>query len=143
MPGYAGGGRFRIQREGYVHGNLGPGGWQVAETLLEPDAVEPTADGVRLRVGPVVVNRVETGPVTIALPDAGVEAVAFWPDIAPLHEEGDTGRRFGGGAAQPRAKPAPTSAPPPASAPPPLRAERELPEPLPPTPQPKHLKICR
>ena len=139
LTGYAGNGRFRIQREGYVHGNLGPGGWQVAETVLEPDRVDGIDGGVRLAVGPAVVNRVETGPVTIALPDAGASAVAFWPDIAPLHEEASEARRFAGGAAPPRAKPVvpPPEAPRAAEPPSVLRAERELPPPRLETPQPE------
>jgi hypothetical protein len=111
-------GRFRLYREGYVHGNLGPGGWQVAETLLEPERAEPLGDGIRLYVGPELVRWLESGPVMVALPEAGFEATAFWPDIAPLHEEADGARRFAAG--DPRARPAP-----------PPRAPQPSPEPAP------------
>jgi hypothetical protein len=125
--GAAGSGRFRLHREGYVHGNLGPGGWQVAETLLEPTRTETLGDGIRLYVGPELVRWLESGPVMIALPEAGFAAAAFWPDIAPLHEEAGGSRRFAAG--DPRARPAspPPRAPQPSPAPAPAPAPRPAP----------------
>src|SRR3954452_359309 len=70
----AGAGRFRLYREGYVHGNLGAGGWQVGETLLDPARAEPLGTGIRLYVGPELVRWIESGPVMIALPEADFEA---------------------------------------------------------------------
>jgi len=77
--------RFRILREGWAKGTLGPDGWQVGDALLSPDRVEPSPQGVRLYLGPRVVDWLEAGPVLFALPSAGVQAALFWPDVPPLH----------------------------------------------------------
>lgn len=77
--------RFRIQREGWAKGTLGPDGWQVGDALLSPDRVEPSPQGVRLYLGPQVVDWLEAGPVLFAVPAAGLQAPLFWPDVPPLH----------------------------------------------------------
>lgn len=93
--------RFRLTREGWSRGTLGPEGWQVGEALLAPQRVEPIAGGVRLFLGPAIVDHLEAGPLWFRWPAAGVEAPLFWPDIAPLHA----------GAPPPAAKPAPKPEP--------------------------------
>lgn len=77
--------RFRILREGWAKGTLGPDGWQVGDALLSPDRVEASPQGVRLYLGPQVVDWLEAGPVLFAVPGAGVQAPLFWPDVPPLH----------------------------------------------------------
>jgi hypothetical protein len=77
--------RFRITREGWARGTLGPEGWQVGEALLAPLRVEPISGGARLFLGPAIVDQLEAGPLWFRWPAAGVEAPLFWPDIAPLH----------------------------------------------------------
>ncbi len=103
--------RFRIQREGWAKGTLGPDGWQVGDALVAPDRVEPSPQGVRLYLGPRVVDWLEAGPVIFRLPDARIDAPLFWPDVPPLH--GGSGSSI---ATPP--PPAPRAAAPPA--PPPL-----------------------
>ena len=55
--------RFRILREGWGKGTLGPDGWQVSDAMLSPDRVEMSPQGVRLYLGPQVVDWLEAGPV--------------------------------------------------------------------------------
>lgn len=100
--------RFRILREGWSKGTLGPDGWQVGDALLQPDRVEPSPQGVRLYLGPRVVDWLEAGPVLFALPWAAFQAPLFWPDVPPLH----------GGSGHAIAEPLPP--PPAAAAPKPL-----------------------
>jgi len=102
--------RFRILREGWAKGTLGAEGWQVGDALLSPDRVETSPQGVRLYLGPRVVDWLEAGPVLFRLPAARIEAPLFWPDIPPLH--GGSGHSI----AEPPPPPAP--APPPRPAPP-------------------------
>ncbi|MBW6397089.1 hypothetical protein KPL78_04475 [Roseomonas sp. HJA6] len=104
--------RFRILREGWAKGTLGPEGWQVSDALIAPDRVEPSPQGVRLYLGPHVVDWLEAGPVQFRLPSAGIEAPLFWPDVPPLH----------GGSGHTIAVPPPAvrPAPPPLASPPPL-----------------------
>lgn len=125
--------RFRILREGWSKGTLGPDGWQVGDALLSPDRAEPSPQGVRLYLGPRIVDWLEAGPVIFRLPAAGIEAALFWPDVPPLHG----GRGYSIAEAPPPAPPAPPPrpaaapqaadpdatialAPPPAPVPPPL-----------------------
>lgn len=105
--------RFRILREGWAKGTLGPDGWQVSDALVAPDRVETSPQGVRLYLGPQVVDWLEAGPVLFRLPAAGIEAPLFWPDVPPLH----------GGSGNAIAVPQPTVRPAPAAAPPPLPIE--------------------
>lgn len=77
--------RFRIQREGWAKGTLGAEGWQVSDALISPDRVETSPQGVRLYLGPQVVDWLEAGPVLFRLPAAGIDAPLFWPDVPPLH----------------------------------------------------------
>jgi hypothetical protein len=77
--------RFRILREGWAKGTLGPDGWQVSDVLLSPDRVEASPQGVRLYLGPQVVDWLEAGPVQFRLPAGRIEAPLFWPDVPPLH----------------------------------------------------------
>jgi hypothetical protein len=104
--------RFRIQREGWAKGTLGPEGWQVSDALIAPDRVEASPQGVRLYLGPQVVDWLEAGPVIFRLPGAGIEAPLFWPDVPPLH----------GGSGHAIAGPAPPASRP-ATPPPPLPIE--------------------
>lgn len=99
--------RFRILREGWAKGTLGPDGWQVGDALLSPDRVEPSPQGVRLHLGPQVVDWLEAGPVLFAVPAAGLQAPLFWPDVPPLH--GGSGHTM---AEAPRAPPPPAPRPP-------------------------------
>jgi hypothetical protein len=91
IPGGAGPGlsdpRFRLSREGYDAGTLGPAGWQVADALLTPLAAEAEGEDLILRVGPTVVDRVESGVVMLAVPALGFDAPVFWPEI-PLSRGG-------------------------------------------------------
>ncbi len=93
--------RFRILREGWAKGTLGAEGWQVSDTLLSPDRVETSPQGVRLYLGPRVVDWLEAGPVLFRLPAARIEAPLFWPDVPPLH----------GGSGHTIAVPAPAASP--------------------------------
>uniref|UniRef100_UPI0018DFB678 hypothetical protein n=1 Tax=Roseomonas rosulenta TaxID=2748667 RepID=UPI0018DFB678 len=77
--------RFRILREGWAKGTLGPEGWQVSDALIAPDRVEASPQGVRLYLGPQVVDWLEAGPVIFRLPEARIDAPLFWPDVPPLH----------------------------------------------------------
>lgn len=77
--------RFRILREGWSKGTLGPDGWQVGDALLTADRVEPSPQGVRLYLGPRIVDWLEAGPVHFSVPGAGLQAPLFWPDVPPLH----------------------------------------------------------
>lgn len=100
--------RFRILREGWAKGTLGAEGWQVSDALISPDRVEASPQGVRLYLGPQVVDWLEAGPVQFRLPAARIEAPLFWPDVPPLH----------GGSGHTIAVPPPAVRP--APAPPPL-----------------------
>lgn len=102
--------RFRILREGWGKGTLGTDGWQVSDAMLSPDRVEPSPQGVRLYLGPQVVDWLEAGPVQFRLPGAAIDAPLFWPDVPPLH----------GGSGHTMAMPAPAPAVRPAPPPPPL-----------------------
>ena len=97
--------RFRILREGWAKGTLGPDGWQVGDAMLGPDRVETSPQGVRLYLGPQVVDWLEAGPVQFRLPSAGIEAPLFWPDVPPLH--GGSGHTIAMPAAAARAAPPP------------------------------------
>lgn len=106
--------RFRILREGWAKGTLGPEGWQVSDALITPDRVEMSPQGVRLYLGPQVVDWLEAGPVQFRLGAAGIDAPLFWPDVPPLH--GGSGSTIA--VAPPAARPAPRPV-----APPPLPIE--------------------
>jgi hypothetical protein len=77
--------RFRILREGWAKGTLGAEGWQVSDAMIAPDRVESSPQGVRLYLGPHIVDWLEAGPVQFRLPGARIEAPLFWPDVPPLH----------------------------------------------------------
>lgn len=100
--------RFRILREGWGKGTLGPDGWQVSDAMLSPDRVEMSPQGVRLYLGPQVVDWLEAGPVQFRLPGARVEAPLFWPDVPPLH--GGSGHTIA--VPPPAVRPAPPPLPP-------------------------------
>lgn len=100
--------RFRIQREGWAKGTLGPEGWQVSDAMLSPDRVETSPQGVRLYLGPHVVDWLEAGPVLFRMPAAGIDAPLFWPDVPPLH--GGSGSTIA--VPPPPARPSPPPAPP-------------------------------
>lgn len=100
--------RFRILREGWGKGTLGPEGWQVSDALISPDRVESSPQGVRLYLGPQVVDWLEAGPVLFRLPAARIEAPLFWPDVPPLH--GGSGHTIA--VPPPAARPAPPPPPP-------------------------------
>jgi len=101
--------RFRILREGWAKGTLGAEGWQVSDALISPDRVEASPQGVRLYLGPQVVDWLEAGPVQFRLPAARIEAPLFWPDVPPLH--GGSGHTIA--VPPPVARPAPPPPPPP------------------------------
>ncbi|MBR0673962.1 hypothetical protein [Neoroseomonas soli] len=105
--------RFRILREGWAKGTLGPEGWQVSDALVTPDRVETSPQGVRLYLGPHIADWLEAGPVLFRLPSAGIDAPLFWPDVPPLH----------GGSGNTIAVPPPVARPAPAPVPPPLPIE--------------------
>lgn len=50
--------RFSLKR-GSDHNNLGPGGWQGAESALQPESVTLTDTGIALAVGKTVVDNLE------------------------------------------------------------------------------------
>ncbi|MBR0662339.1 hypothetical protein [Neoroseomonas oryzicola] len=129
--------RFRILREGWSKGTLGPDGWQVGDALLNPDRVEASPQGVRLYLGPRVVDWLEAGPVQFRLPGAGITAPLFWPDVPPLH--GGSGHTI----AEP-APPRPATPPPPRPAPVIEDADATIavaPRPLAPPPPPPPLSV--
>ena len=101
--------RFRILREGWAKGTLGAEGWQVSDALISPDRVETSPQGVRLYLGPQVVDWLEAGPVQFRLPAARIEAPLFWPDVPPLH--GGSGHTIA--VPPPAVRPAPPPPPPP------------------------------
>ena len=124
--------RFRILREGWAKGTLGPDGWQVGDALLSPDRVEASPQGLRLYLGPRVVDWLEAGPVQFRLPGAGIQAPLFWPDVPPLH--GGSGHAIA--EPQPPSRPAP---PAPRPAPPAVDADATIalaPRIVPPQPPP-------
>ncbi len=139
--------RFRLRRRGAEAEHLGPQGWQNSPVLLEPDAVEPEAGGVVLKVGPAVVDRMAAdAPIELELPALGLTLRSYWPDIAP--SPGAADRTLARPTREPRQPAAPVrpAAPPPAPepAPPPVtpipeppRLEPEPPEPEPPAPEPR------
>lgn len=60
---------------------LGPHGWQSAPHQSAPYKVETGPGGAFIRVGPEIVNHLEPYiPVTIKLPEAGIEETLSWPD---------------------------------------------------------------
>jgi TPR repeat protein len=73
---------FRLHRPDWDEAELGPTGWQVAETLLTPSYVGSDGDDLVLGVGPEVCAHVEAGTYRIVVPAAGVEATVYWPEIA-------------------------------------------------------------
>lgn len=73
---------FRLHRPGWTECNLGPDGWQVAEALLQPDRATAEGGDLVLHAGPRVCAHMESGNYLFALPAAGLEDVAVWPDIA-------------------------------------------------------------
>ena len=77
---------FRISRDpDWPEANLGPSGWQGAETMLTPDVAERDGDDLLLRVGPAVCDRLEQGILFFALPAAGVNTSVVWPEIEAVH----------------------------------------------------------
>ena len=87
VPGAAGTAPgFRIGREDYEDGTLGPEGWQSSDAVLQPGRTEDVGGDLVLHVGWSVCRHLEAGVYTFALAAAagGAEAV-FWPDVAPLH----------------------------------------------------------
>lgn len=82
--------RFRIERDHPSKPCLGPGGWQAMAADLEPASVEAIDSGVRLSVGPSVVNHVpEYEQIVIVLPTIDFSTDLVWPPIPPLR----TGQR--------------------------------------------------
>ena len=122
LKGGAGDGRFRLRRHGHAEAELGPGGWQAAEAVLTPAKAEAIPGGLRLRLGPGVVDHIELGtPLHLTLLSGG-ETDLIWPDITPSLAGDATGR--GVGVAGPRAAPEAAASPPPAEPEPePLVAE--------------------
>lgn len=87
VPGAAGTAPgFRVGREDYEDGMLGPEGWQSSDAVLQPGRTEDAGRDLVLHVGWSVCRHLEAGMYTFALAAAGggPEAV-FWPDVAPLH----------------------------------------------------------
>jgi hypothetical protein len=109
--------RFRIERDHPSKPYLGPQGWQATSADLKPGHQETIDSGVRLHVGPSVVNHIpEFEQITILLPDLDFSAQLVWPPIPPLR----SGHRavVDGPAMSPEAAPAePASAKPPLSPP--------------------------
>jgi hypothetical protein len=75
--------RFRLRRSAeWGAATLGPTGWQVADTLLQPQSATVEGDDLVLLVGPSICVHVDGGVYEIAVPAAGAEAAVAWPDIA-------------------------------------------------------------
>jgi len=85
--GFAGPYEFCIRRDDFDDGVLGPGGWQVADARLRPEARSVDGNDLLLHVGPAVVQRIMSGVYHFALPGAGIETAVVWPDL-PLLSEG-------------------------------------------------------
>ncbi len=103
---------FRIARDpDWPEPNLGPAGWQGAETLLTPDAVVRDGNDLVLSVGPAVCERLEVGMFVFALPAAGVSTAVMWPEIAAVH--GGSGATFATGPTAPARVTDPVAAMPP------------------------------
>lgn len=76
--------RFRLTRDGYDAGTLGPRGWQVADTLLEPLSARVDGADLVLSIGPALVNVVESGVIMLGLPAAKFDEPVFWPELPLL-----------------------------------------------------------
>lgn len=111
-----------IERDGGTE-FLGPHGWQSAPHQSDPYKVEASPEGAFVRVGPEIVNHLEPYmPVTIKLPEAGLEETLSWPDeVIPSPDAFEGGGVQGDAFLMPQA--------------PHLRQDRP-PEPLPPEPEP-------
>ncbi len=76
---------FRIERDHPSKPYLGPQGWQATSEDLKPAHQETIASGVRLHVGPSVVNHIpEYEQITLLLPDIDFSTQLVWPPIPPL-----------------------------------------------------------
>lgn len=128
---------FRIARDpDWPEPNLGPAGWQGAETVLTPDGALPEGGDLVLSVGPAVCDRLEEGMFLFALPVAGVSTAVMWPQIEAVHAGSGTTFALGGRTAATGSVPAKaaaslavppvvpvstgTTAPPPVSSTPPI-----------------------
>jgi hypothetical protein len=83
---FTGAADFRIRREDWDEGVLGPKGWQVADCLLPPDATSVDGNDLLLHLGPSVVQIVESGGYRFAIPAAGIDTAVYWPDL-PLQAD--------------------------------------------------------
>ncbi|MGP9822086.1 hypothetical protein ACTZWW_18860 [Salinarimonas sp. NSM] len=76
---------IQITREHPSKPHLGPAGWQAQSHDLKPLGVESTDMGVRLVVGPDVVNEIEEYErITIAIRSIGLQSEVDWPSIPKL-----------------------------------------------------------
>jgi len=78
---------FRIEREHGSMPHLGPGGWQASPADLTPQDIQYTETGLRMVVGPDVVNHMpDYERIRVLLPAIGYDAEAAWPPIPPLRK---------------------------------------------------------
>ncbi|WP_372423388.1 hypothetical protein [Salinarimonas chemoclinalis] len=99
---------IQITREHPAKPHLGPAGWQAQSHDMKPLGVESTDMGVRLSVGPEVVNEIEEyEQITIAIRSIGLQAQVDWPSIPKLARASSAQ----GPVAAASAAPAPTPAP--------------------------------
>lgn len=110
--------RLAIRRGGVKDHILGPDGWQSSEATVTPERAEAVGGGLRLFLGPAIVNRLAGAPVIEVEILGAVPVRLRWPDIPPL-EGADALNKV---AAPQRQKPAPplTGQGRPAPPPPPL-----------------------
>lgn len=121
--------RFAIFSQVHQKSNLGPGGWQAGEALLIPQKVEGLSEGVKLFLGPEVVDHMEPGTYSFKLlpgdtpPQSGGLG---WRNIPP--RPADARQNIKDAPAETSTPPTrPSQRPPAPEAPPP-------PQPSPPTP---------
>lgn len=75
-------GTFRLSSRQRPKPNLGPSGWQDAPANLRPHRIEATKSGVRLLVGPEIVDQMhEDMEATLQFPATGFSDAGFWPDV--------------------------------------------------------------
>lgn len=109
--------RFAVKR-GSDQNSLGKGGWQPAETFLEPEAVTLTDDGIALSVGPDVVDNLdpqEAYRMTMVSSD-GISVIGRL-EVAEVAYSLQGAERPGAAAPEPAPAPAPEPGPEPEPAP--------------------------
>ena len=75
---------LRVRREGWDADVLGPNGWQGEDAMLQPNEAAVDGPDLLLTLGWAACQHMEAGTYLIAVPRAGLEEAASWPDIRPV-----------------------------------------------------------